>query len=132
MNIIKQVFSPQFLLERRPDPATPFLIIGIIAIISLLVIALIATFLRRKIGKPYSILIAKVTTFIYTVSTVGLFLMFFRWQAIPILSMRLFVLLLSIVSIIWIVNIIYYFLRKFPFVKQQHKQEQIKQKYLRI
>ncbi|MFC1656827.1 hypothetical protein ACFL14_02620 [Patescibacteria group bacterium] len=66
-----------------------------------------------------------------TVGFTGLILTFFRYQAIPYLSTRFLVYCLIIISLIWAVFIIIFFIRKYPQDKLEAKIEYRKNRYLK-
>ena len=73
----------------------------------------------------------RVLPLINTIGFTGLTLTFFRYQAIPYLSTRLLIYCLVLVSLIWAVFIIIYFIRKYPQERLEAKIEYRKNRYLK-
>ncbi len=102
------LFNPAFWFNQRPELLIPFWRNSLIASLILFLILAIFAFLFKKKGGLYSKLWERLFNLSSTSLFIGLALLFFNDQMIPVLSARFWYLLWAIGLIIWSYFIIRY------------------------
>lgn len=104
-------FSSSYLFDKVPT-GEENLFIGLLVFFIILIIVSIISYivLSRKSRKtpPYKAIKNHIYNCGLTIGTIGLILLFFRWQSIPYLSSRILILILLLAFLVWLVYIIIY------------------------
>ncbi|MBI4175402.1 hypothetical protein HY523_02165 [Candidatus Berkelbacteria bacterium] len=130
---LTKLLNSRYLFARRPEPNSELLftfaiLFGLILISSGL---LWLYFSRRERYEPFLMrLRIRLVRWSFTTGFVGLLLIFFRWQGIPYLSSRFFLLLWLVISTVWFLTLITYLLKKFPRERTITQSHQLREKYL--
>lgn len=130
---LTKLLNSRYLFARRPEPNSELLftfaiLFGLILISSGL---LWLYFSRRERYEPFLMrLRIRLVRWSFTTGFVGLLLIFFRWQGIPYLSSRFFLLLWLVISTVWFLTLITYLLKKFPGERTITQSHQLREKYL--
>lgn len=130
-----QIFDYNYIFEYIPQWHSQYswiswmIYLGILGIGIILV--LVDKFTKQKkffIGKLKN----KILPLTNTVGIIGIILTFFRYQTIPYLSSRLLIYCLIFTAIVWILFILWYFLRKYPKERFEVEEEFRKKRYLKF
>jgi len=121
-------FNPQ------PVPLGPTLVGGILAFFSwFLVVAvvlwLIARGLKREEPLKAGIFLRFASLMAYT-GAIGLLLLLFAYEQLPVLGMRFWVLSLFILFLIWLLRIIIYVVKDYPVKRKELDEKRRLEKYL--
>ncbi len=129
-----EVFNYNYIFEYIPqwDPRYSWVLWVIYG--SILILGFILVTVDRLVPKNKFLirhLNIRILPLINTIGFTGLILTFFRYQAIPYLSARFLVYCLVLISLVWTVFIVIYFIRKYPQDKLEAKIEYRKNRYLK-
>ncbi|MEK7460621.1 MAG: hypothetical protein AAB647_00200 [Patescibacteria group bacterium] len=129
----KKLTDPSYILDLRPDSNSDLaFILSIVfglAIIASGFVWLILT--RREKAKPVLKGIrTRLVRWLFTTGFVGLFLIFFRATGIPYFGMRIVLLTWLLVSLIWLILILTYLLKKFPIERSLYEEHVLRERYL--
>lgn len=102
---------------------------GLIIFLVILLGVFVYSSLKKKNKGIYLKIWTKLTSFSFTNLVIGLFLLFFTYEAVPFLSMR-FCFLLWMVGMIFWLNLIYKECKLIPHTKEKRKQEEAFKKYI--
>lgn len=112
-----KVFKYDYIFEYIPSWNPRISVINFYIFGGIIFLGIIFVILERTLFKKryfWQKLSLKLTPLCYTIGTIGVILIFFRYQAIPFLSSRFLVYILILVTIIWIALITKYFIRNYP------------------
>jgi len=129
---IKKLFDIGYIFEKVPDTSGAYkYLIFLFGLMILL--AVLAWFGYGRLKKKLPLwekMETRVFNIFFYIGITGLLLIFFRWQAIPFLGSRFFMILLALVFIIWGLYIIYFRLRVLPSKIADFEREKNFKKYL--
>ena len=103
--------------------------IGFVIFLIILLGIFIYSFLKKKNKGIYLKIWTKLASFGFTNLIIGLFLLFFTYENVPFLSMRLWFLLWLAGMAFWL-NLIYKECKIIPQIKEKRKQEEEFKKYI--
>lgn len=103
--------------------------IGLVIFLVILLGVLVYSSLKKKNKGVYLKIWAKLASFGFTNFIIGLFLLFFTYEAVPFLSMRFWFLLWLAGMVFWL-NLIYKECKLIPQIKEKRKQEEEFKKYI--
>ena len=128
----KKLFEPSYIFEKTPSANSDYLYLAIVFGL-FIVLAIVFWFIYGKKKKNLPVLSSLqgrfFNIFFYT-GISGLVLIFFRFQQIPYLGSRLFLLILILVFIIWSIYLLYFYFKILPQKISKFREEQIYNKYL--
>lgn len=133
MNEFTKFLTFDYLFESSPVPDSRVsLWLSALFGLSLLASALVWFWLvvKERRNKPYMALRRRFVSYFFTFGFVGLILIFFRWQEIPVLSARFWVLAWLGVGLVWLGLIVRYLLNIWPKERRIYEEAQLKEKYL--
>lgn len=128
----KKFLDEAYIFQKTPPPNSDYLYL-LILFGSLIILALIAWFVyghRKKIVPIYSKMQTKVFNLFFYTGLAGMALIFFRFEEIPYLGSRFFMLLSGVAFIIWTSSIIYYFSKILPKEIERFHEKKNFEKYL--
>lgn len=103
----------------------------VVALVVILVLAVILSLRQRKLEDKLKQKTArKLSTFFYSLSLVGMTLVFFRQQELPYLAMRLWLFAWFLACLIWFIFILRYIFIKVPKILQERRKRLEMEKYL--
>lgn len=113
---IKKLFDIGYIFEKTPDASGAYKYLVFLFGFSILlsVVAWIGYGRIKKNLPLWGKMQTKVFNLFFYIGITGLLLIFFRWQAIPYLGSRFFMILLALVFVIWGLYILYFRLRVLP------------------
>ncbi len=130
-----KIFSIPFWLEVSPGELSPLFEKYFLGVFFVSYIAyFLSKFLQKQLTKKHNFIKAyfcqKVATFCLTMAVSFTFIFFFRYEAIPVLGGRFWVLIWLIMGAVWLIYLVRYYFINIP--KQLREQEEKKryQKYL--
>lgn len=128
MNIL---LSPSFWFELRPGVLSPFVFRSLIVFLSLLLAGILVFNLlkKQKSAGLYRKIWVNLGTFCLGNLIIGLFLLFFAFEQLPFLAMRVWFLLWFVGMFVWILFIIKK-MSKIPDIKQEKAEKEEFQKYI--
>ena len=122
-----------YLIDQRPAPdSTLVLVLAILFALAIIGSGLLWFSLFRR-ERQYPILARvreRTVRFLFASGFVGLILVFFRWQGIPYFASRIWLLLWIVVTIVWLVRLLMYLLKKFPKERKIENNRMLKERYL--
>lgn len=122
-------FLKSYLFEVQPNSEGLYWYLSIIFVVFILA-ALILIVVSKKKDKIFKILYAKIINLLIFAGLVGLGLIFLRYEGIPYLGSRLFLLILLLTVIIWSIAIAWYRWKILPQKIKEEKKRQAFEKYL--
>ncbi|MBI2263121.1 hypothetical protein HYU72_00515 [Candidatus Berkelbacteria bacterium] len=124
----KKLFNFDYLFNPYPS-ADFFFAKPLLVFFSIILVLALATYFTLK-KPPYQKLKKGLFRLFLSCSLTGFVLLFFRNQAIPYFSMRVWLILFFIIYDIWALFILFYLARKLPFEIRQYQKQLEKEKYL--
>lgn len=120
-----------FWFNLKPTPLLPMYNKALTGFVILLGLSLIASFFIKRVYQKnlYSKVFEEIYSFLYTNFGIGLILLFFNYEMIPLLSSRFWFILWAIEMGIWIYLIVRA-AKKIPARKEQFEKEKEFKKYL--
>lgn len=130
----KAFLYPMYWLNPRPVPLGPSLIGGIFAffgwfIIATIALRIVAHVLAKKDPLKADIF-ARLAQMMQTIGGLGLLFLFFTYEQLPVLGMRLWFLVLFVWFAVWLVRITLHVVRDYPKLRTDQVQRQKFEKYL--
>lgn len=125
----EKLFQTSYLFEVTPNQEGLYKYL-IFVFGALILAGLILIFKTKKQDKIWKKYFAKIINLYLVTGFIGLVLIFFRFEGIPYLGSRLFLLLLGLIAIIWLINIIWYRYKILPKKILDNEKEKIFNKYL--
>jgi len=126
--------DPRYWLNPRPVPLGPSLVGGILAFFSwFLVVAVVLLLIARGMKKDNPLkagIFRRFSRLMAYTGTIGLLLLFFAYEQLPLLGMRFWVLLLFFLFIGWLARIVVYIVRDYPRKKTDIDERKRLEKYL--
>lgn len=126
---LSKLLEASYIFEKTPAAKGLYLYLAIVFGL-LLVLALILIIQLKKKEKIYKKLHTKIINLLLFTGFLGLVLIFFRWQQIPYLGSRFFMLVLAGVVIIWLGVIYWYRFLILPKEIEKYEKQKIFEKYL--
>ncbi|MBM2820285.1 MAG: hypothetical protein HW405_45 [Candidatus Berkelbacteria bacterium] len=127
-----KLLNTKYIFEISPEPISDYLYLSILFGL-LIVIAFIFWFIYKRKRKQLDLFKAVQKSvfnpFFYT-GIIGLILIFFRWQGMPYLGSRFFLLVLLLLFLFWGTNIIYFRFVTFPKRIKEYQEKKNFNKYL--
>jgi len=96
-----RLFQVKYLLTSLTDYNFKFLIPTLIIFSAIIILSLVGWFILKKRERVYQNLALQILTFGLTIGLIGLALVFFRYESLPYLSMRAWMVILTLVFIVW-------------------------------
>lgn len=128
-----KLIDPAWLFEKTPPFPFKFLL-PLLVFFGLMFLAgiLVPLWLSKKHQKtpPYQKLASKLQTPLIIFALIGFLLLFFRWQAIPYLAVRILLIVLLLVIIYWLVFLLLFLKSGFQKELIEHQEQLRKLKYL--
>lgn len=125
--------SSKYLFTPVPPPDSRMVLVVTIILLIMIGLGLGCWFYLGKLNRQFPLyenLRGKLTSLLVTCGSIGLLLMFFRWQAIPYLASRVLFFILIIIFAIWALFILLYIQRTFSRELEKFRQEERYKKYL--
>lgn len=120
----------------RPVPLGPSLFGGILAFFGWFLIVAVALWLMarglRKEDPLRAGMLRRFARLLAWTGSIGLLLLLFAYEQLPLLGMRFWVLFLFIMFVIWLCRIITYIVRDYPLSRAQVTERQRLEKYLPV
>lgn len=130
---IKLFFQPQYLFNAYPGYdigfLKPLLVFFALLLVASLVIWIISA--KNKKAKPKVALLALVYNWLFYIGFVGLFLLFFRYEGIPYISMRFILFLWLVTFVLWGIYIVIFYFKGYKKAILESKKKEEKAKYFR-
>ena len=129
---LKKFLDIRYIFEKTPPPNSGYLYLTVLfgAFILLALAAWVVYGRRQKTVPVYLKMQGKVFNLFFYLGLVGLFLIFSRWQGIPYLGSRFFMLIELVIFIIWGISIIYFRFLILPKEIKEFEQRKQFEKYL--
>jgi len=125
--------SFNYLVEATPHFSMLFILPFLVFFVLILTAAIVSQFWAKKFPKdsPHRRLLLGIKLPLIIFSLAGLLLIFFNWQELPYLSMKILLVVLQVGFAVWLFFFLFYLIKKFPkeLVIWQNKMR--KQKYLK-
>jgi hypothetical protein len=127
---MKNLISLSYWFNSRPGnyTALSFKILAIFLILLLLAFVFIKVMNKRKNG-PYHKIFSRLSSFSFSNFFIGLFLFFFSYELIPVLSSRFWYLLWALGMVAWLIFIMME-IKKIPEKKRRIAEEKEFKKYI--
>lgn len=130
---LDQLFSADHLFN--PEPGAPSAIYGVIGILYLLVLAVsVAGYVARQqlfAGHRLKVKLAeRVTTVGMIVGALGFILVVLRYFGVPVLSARIILYIVVLVSLLLVAYFVYYLLARYPARRAAYEAEELRRRYL--
>jgi len=125
------LLSLSFWIELRPGLLSPFVFRGLIVFLVALLAGIIIFHLLKKQKNTglYRKIWLSLETFCFGNLIIGLFLLFFAFEQLPFLAMRIWFLLWGIGMAVWVLYIIKQ-MSKIPDIKKEKEEKDAFQKYI--
>ena len=127
---MSNLFKPSFWFNIRPDALLPVFEKGLIAFIVILAILFgIFKFLKKIKKGAYTKIYEALASLFFTNTLIGIFLYFFAYEMVPLLSARFWFLIWGIEMAVWM----FFIIRKLieiPKIKEQIQKEKEFKKYI--
>jgi hypothetical protein len=124
----------QYWINPRPVPLGPTLVGSIFAFFGWFVIASVGLyFLARHLKKHDHLkqdLVRRFARVLSTTAVLGYTVLFFSYEQLPVLGMRLWFLLVFVLFTIWMVRAIMFALKEYPRLKRSEVERKRYEKYL--
>lgn len=111
-----RIFKYDYIFEYVPSWNSKISIYNFYIFGGIIILGIIFYILRKTLFRKryfWQKLALKLIPLCYTIGITGVVLVFFRFQAIPFLSSRFLIYVLVFATIIWLVVITWYFIRKY-------------------
>ncbi len=124
----------RYWINLQPVPLGPSLVGSIVAFFGWFLLSAVVLYFVARHVKKYNHLIEEViqrfAKLMFTTAVLGYILLFFAYEQVPLLGMRLWFLLLTLLFCYWLVRAIVFAVRDYPHMKQ-HEDERLRfNKYL--
>ena len=130
---VTKLFSWNYLFEQRPD-AQSNLVFVLAVLFGLAVLGSGLTWLylvRKERREPLLVQVrVRFVPWLFTTGSVGLLLVFFRFEGVPYFASRFWLASWLIGSLIWLVRLLYYLLKKFPKERSLNAERLVRERYL--
>jgi amino acid transporter len=125
------LLSPSFWFKLRPGLLSPFVFRSLIVFLVILIAGLIVFNLlkKQKTAGLYRKIWLKLGNFCLANLIIGLFLLFFAFEQLPFLAMRIWFLLWALGMIVWFLYIVKV-MSKIPDIKKEKQEKEEFQKYI--
>lgn len=130
---ISRIVSAGYLFESRPEPdSTLLLVLAGGFCLSLIGSGVVWLALARRAAAlpPLESVRSRLTNLLFMSGLIGLFLVFFRWQGIPFMGSRIWLVLWLVVIVAWLVRLGFYLLKKFPNERRLFVSKRLYERYL--
>lgn len=126
------LFDPNYLLDPTPGSANHYYIPLIITFALLMIGGVLCKKYLRQHKKDQALrkLFKNTSRNLMALGIIGLLLIAIRYENLPYLSMRFFLWLLVIITIVFFAKTIYTYIKKYPVEKEKIKKHIEKKKYL--
>jgi Ca2+/Na+ antiporter len=128
------LLSYRYWINPRPVPLGPSLVGSIVAFFGWFVLASVVLFLvARHFKRPNRLLsdaIRRFARLMLVTAGLGYMFLFFAYEQVPILGMRLWFLLLFVLFSVWLVRAIMFVVRDYPHLHQQENERTRFERYL--
>ncbi|MEI6039812.1 MAG: hypothetical protein WCP93_00450 [Candidatus Berkelbacteria bacterium] len=125
----KKLVDTNWIFEIKPNPQGEYLYLAVVFGFGF-ILALILSFTIDLIQKEYRKFYAKIMYLLYTICSIGLILIVFRWQNVAYLGSRFGLYLLFVFSLYWLIDIIIYRLKVVPMEIKKKRERERFEKYL--
>ena len=120
---LSALLNYQYWINMRPVPLGPSLVGSIVVFFGWFVLTSVVLFFVARHFKRRNQLLNEVIRRFYrlllTTAILGYLFLFFAYEQIPLLGMRLWFLLLTILFVVWLVRAIIFAIRDYPRLQQQ-------------
>lgn len=133
MNELAKFVTFAYLFESSPVPDSRVSVwlsalFGLSVLLSVLVWFWLV--IKERENKLFIALRRRFVAYLFTFGFVGLILIFFRWQEIPVLAARFWILAWVITGLVWLGLILRYLLKEWPKERTIDQEARLKEKYL--
>jgi len=129
---IRIFFNPEYLFNPYPNYDMKFMpqLLGFFVI--LLALSIVSfIFLLRNRKRPIKIVLAYIYNWLLWSGSVGLVLLFFRYEGVAFASMRFLLFMWILMFIGWGMYLIWFYKKKYKKILKEHKKEKEKEKYIK-
>lgn len=120
----------KYILSPTPGYNFKFFLPLIITFGLLIIVGAVGSYILKKREKFLKPIANRLLKFGLSIGLTGLLLIFLRYENLPFLSMRIWLMLLAIVAIVWSILLIVFIISYLPRAKSNLAKQKVFQKYL--